>query len=135
MRLTRRRRRALGAAAGVGYAVLAAWLLSPIWNPADPVSLDHVRISPVTSAASMEISAPGQPPALPGRLPGSAVASAVGAEAQTTEATEETAAEASAGVPEATASVPETSESQSSSPPSAESSGQPHEETIIGFEG
>jgi len=135
VRLTRRRRRALRAAAGVAYLLIVAWLLLPVWHPAKPVSLDQVRISPVASASPVGISAPQEPPALPGRLPGSAVVGAVGTEAQVAEATGESTAEASPSVPEATAAAPETSESQSSSPTSTESSGQPPEETIVGFEG
>lgn len=135
MRLTRRRRRALRAAAGVVYLLLVAWLLSPVWHPAKAVSSDRVRISPVTSGPAIGISAPEKSPALPSRLPGSAVATVTGPETQATEVTGESAGETSAVAPEETAVPPETSESQSSSPTSAESSGHPHEETIIGFEG
>ena len=128
MRMRRRRRRILLAASSLAYLLVLIWLVSPAWRSAGDVPPDRARVSAAASGRAIGIVPLARPKALPGRLPGSPTVTATAPEASSTEPVSEVGTEETAG-------VPEESESPASPPSSAESSGQPHEETIIGFEG
>jgi hypothetical protein len=133
-RLRRRRRRAFLAATGLVYLAAVAWLVSPLWRPADAVRPDRAPVSAAADGRAIGIAPLGEPKALPERLPGSpppgssTTNTTAASETQGVEPFAEAGAEASTGVPEG-------SESPVSPPSSGESGEGSHEETIIGFEG
>jgi hypothetical protein len=128
MRLRRRRRQTLLVAAGFAYLLAVAWLVSPVWRPAGAQQMERAPVSAASSGRPIGVAPLARPRVLPGHLPGSTVATTGASETGSTEPV------GAAGT-EATAVVPEESETSSSPPPSSGSSGQAHEETIIGFEG
>ncbi len=131
MRLRKRRRRMLIGTASFVYLVALAWLLSPLWRPAEGASLDHAQVSSGAAARAIGISPLGSPKALPERLPGSSTVTAGASESESTEPVSEVGSEATA----TTATLPEGGESSATPTPEAESSESSREETIIGFEG
>lgn len=110
------------------YLGALAWLLSPLWRPADGAPPDHAQVSSGATAQAIGISPLARLKPLPERLPGSSTVTASTAEAGNTEPVSEVG-------PETTATLPEGGESSATPTPEAESSESSREETIIGFEG
>jgi hypothetical protein len=112
----------------LSYLLVIAWLVSPVWRPADAPQLEQARVSAAPSGRAIGVAPLARPKALPGRLPGSTAVTTGALETGSTEPVSE------AGTEE-TVVTPEESESPASPSPSPESGGSSHEETIIGFEG
>jgi hypothetical protein len=110
------------------YLGALAWLLSPLWRPADGPPSDHAQVSPGVAARAIGISPLARLKPLPERLPGSSTVTAGAAEAGNTEPVSEVG-------PETTATLPEGAESSATPTPEVEPSEPSQEETIIGFEG
>jgi len=119
--------------ASLVYLGALAWLLSPLWRPAEGAPPDHARVSSGAAARAIGISPLARLKPLPARLPGSSTVTASTAEAGSTEAgNTEPVSEVGS---ETTATLPEGGESSATPTPEAESSESSREETIIGFEG
>jgi hypothetical protein len=127
MRLSRRRRRALGTVLAVAYLGAFAWLVSPLWRPADVPASKRASVPAAPAGGKVGIRPLDTPKALPESLPGSSSVAVATTEAGGEEPLSESGTEA-------TASVPEGGESSASPPSSPEPSSAP-QETIISSEG
>lgn len=128
MRVRRRRRRALVTVSALVYLGAFAWLVSPLWAPAEATTAKHVPTLQGPSTHPSAIAPLAAAKALPTSLPGStALATTTEPEAGSAEQVSEAGAETTSVTSESSETQASPSPSTESSPSSQESSPSPQE--------